>query len=65
MATVQISIEHYMYVAEVVKRLKENGVPMDDLFVEVRPGEAELRDPTGSYGVRRFTVAAAGLGQPQ
>lgn len=43
-----------MHVARVIDELRANGVSLSDVFIEVRPGELELRYGHGSYGVRRF-----------
>ena len=52
-----------MYVADVIRALTNGGVPLQDLFITAREGEIELRDETGSYGVRRFADVSVGVGE--
>lgn len=51
-----VPAEHIKHVAAVITELESNGVPPGDLFVAVSDGELELRDETGSYGVRRWST---------
>lgn len=43
-----------MHVANVIRSLTENGVPIRDLSVAVGKGRLQLGDDTGSYGIHMW-----------